>query len=124
MQISNAVKVVFTFAAVFAILAGCSSGGSQLTPSGLSAITSMPLDGRPAPDAAQRGIYVSSFSLDFQGGSTGTGQVWVYSGCNPTCALVGGPFPLFGQSGFGHLNHLSTRFATADYQRNQVDIYS
>jgi len=63
-------------------------------------------------------------SIDGEFASNGPGQVWVYSGCNPACTLVGGPFPLIGQSAFGHLNHLGNRFATADSQHNQIDVYS
>jgi hypothetical protein len=47
----------------------------------------------------------------------------VYSGCKPDCTLVGGPFPLQGQSVFGHLNHQSMTFAAADFQYGQIDVY-
>jgi hypothetical protein len=38
-------------------------------------------------------------SVDWAGGDAG--QLWVYSGCNPTCTLVGGPFPLQGNPACG-----------------------
>jgi len=47
----------------------------------------------------------------------------VYSGCNPVCTLIGGPFPLEGGAVFGHLNKGSSKFATGDYVNGQVDIY-
>jgi hypothetical protein len=55
--------------------------------------------------------------------SEASAQAYVYSGCNPVCKLVGGPFPLKGAAIYGHLNQDSSRFATADYQLGQVDIY-
>jgi hypothetical protein len=56
--------------------------------------------------------------------ANGTGQVWVYKGCNPACTVVGGPFPLNGESTYGHLNAKGNRFAVADIAYGQVDIYS
>jgi hypothetical protein len=49
--------------------------------------------------------------------------VYVYSGCNPACTMVGGPFALNGQAIYGHLNRQSMTFATADFQYGQVDVY-
>jgi hypothetical protein len=49
--------------------------------------------------------------------------LYVYSGCSPKCKKVGGPFPLQGASWYGHLNATSTRFAAADYEYGQVDVY-
>jgi hypothetical protein len=51
------------------------------------------------------------------------GQLYVYSGCNPTCTLLNGPQPLQGQSIFGHLDRSSMDFAAADFQYGQVDVY-
>jgi hypothetical protein len=53
----------------------------------------------------------------------GVSAVDVYSGCNPVCTLIGGPFPLEGDAVFGHLNKGSSRFATGDYVNGQVDLY-
>ncbi len=50
-------------------------------------------------------------------------QLWVYSGCNPTCNLVGGPFPLFGESVFGAVNGQSMAFMAGDFVNGQVDVY-
>ena len=47
----------------------------------------------------------------------------VYSGCKPKCKKIGGPFSLQGTSLYGHLNEDSSRFAAADYQYGQIDIY-
>jgi hypothetical protein len=55
--------------------------------------------------------------------SCSTPELYVYSGCNPRCKKVGGPFALHGTSWYGHLNANNTRFATADYEYGQVDVY-
>jgi hypothetical protein len=52
------------------------------------------------------------------------GQVWVYHGCDPGCTLVGGPFPMIGESVYGHLNAKGDRLAVADIAYGQVDIYA
>jgi hypothetical protein len=52
------------------------------------------------------------------------GQIWVYHGCNPGCRLIGGPFPMLGESVYGHLNPKGNRLAMADIAYGQVDIYS
>ena len=51
-----------------------------------------------------------------------TPVLYVYSGCNPTCKKIGGPFSLQGKSVYGHLNGNGTRFAAAD-ERGQIDVY-
>lgn len=56
--------------------------------------------------------------------ANGIGQIWVYRGCNPACTLVGGPFPMNGESVYGHLNAKGNRLAVADIAYGQVDIYS
>jgi hypothetical protein len=56
--------------------------------------------------------------------ANGVGQIWVYKGCNPACTLVGGPFPMNGESVYGHLNAKGDRLAIADVVYGQVDIYS
>jgi hypothetical protein len=63
-------------------------------------------------------------SVDFLGGSLG--QLWVYSGCNPACKVVGGPFPLKGNSRWGALNAKGTLFGTLETEfpyGGTVDIY-
>jgi hypothetical protein len=50
-------------------------------------------------------------------------QLWVYHGCNPACTLVGGPFPLVGESVFGTVNRQSMTFAANDFTNGQVDVY-
>jgi hypothetical protein len=57
-------------------------------------------------------------SLDYSGG-----KLWVYAGCDPTCAVVGGPFALRGDSVVGHLNEDATQFAAADFSNGDVDVY-
>jgi hypothetical protein len=56
--------------------------------------------------------------------SHSTPAVYIYLGCKPACKLIGGPFQLKGTAMYGHLNEDSTRFATADGQYNQVDVYT
>jgi hypothetical protein len=50
-------------------------------------------------------------------------QLWVYKGCNPACTVVGGPFPLEGESVFGTVNKQSMTFAATDSATGQVDVY-
>jgi hypothetical protein len=52
------------------------------------------------------------------------GALIVYSGCNPACTVVGGPFALHGEAFWGHLNQKSTQFATANYVAGEIDVYS
>jgi hypothetical protein len=52
------------------------------------------------------------------------GNVYVYSGCNPACTLVGGPFALNNVAVFGHLNKQSNRLAVASYVEGGIDVYS
>ncbi len=56
-------------------------------------------------------------------GVSGSSSLWVYRGCNPACSLVGGPFPLLGQSVFGHLNKQSMAFVAGDVEFGQLDVY-
>jgi hypothetical protein len=51
-------------------------------------------------------------------------SLYIYSGCNPSCKLVGGPFQLQGSSRGGHLDASSKQFVAADSQYDQLDIYS
>jgi hypothetical protein len=50
-------------------------------------------------------------------------NLYVYSGCNPTCTLVNGPQALWGQTIFGHLSRSSMEFAGADFQNGEIDMY-
>jgi hypothetical protein len=51
-------------------------------------------------------------------------RLYVYKGCNPTCSVVGGPFSLYGESVFGHLDKKSKHFIAADFEYGQEDVYS
>ena len=53
-----------------------------------------------------------------------TPALWVYKGCNPDCHVVGGPFPLQGDSFYGSLNEKGTELAIGDIAYGQVDVYS
>ncbi|MGA2760504.1 MAG: hypothetical protein ABSF08_09325 [Candidatus Cybelea sp.] len=50
--------------------------------------------------------------------------VSIYSGCNPGCTLVGGPFALKAQCFFGKLNAANTDFVTVNQTNGVVDFYS
>jgi hypothetical protein len=50
-------------------------------------------------------------------------QLWIYRGCNPRCHVVGGPFPLHGDTIFGHLNRTGTEWVGGDYQNGMLDVY-
>ncbi|MGB8908565.1 MAG: hypothetical protein WCC84_07420 [Candidatus Cybelea sp.] len=72
-------------------------------------------------------------SVDVIGGASGGGQLWVYSGCNPACTVVGGPFPLQGNPMQGALNGKGDTFGVMETngaiggnitQGGSVDIYA
>lgn len=50
-------------------------------------------------------------------------QVWVYSGCDPKCKLVGGPYPLMGIAVAGSLNHQAMTLAVGNRTTGAIDIY-
>ncbi len=66
----------------------------------------------------------------FTPGSSTISQMYVYSGCNPACTLVGGPFALTpggsktGGVLWGHLGRQNERFIAADYVLGQADIFA
>jgi hypothetical protein len=72
--------------------------------------------------------YDGGLDIDNQGHlvsiSSGDAKLYVYSGCDPTCSLVGGPFKLRGQPFYGHLNESSTRLAVGNSASNEIDVYS
>jgi hypothetical protein len=74
-----------------------------------------------------RNANVGGLDIDNQGNivsiSSYDAKVYVYSGCNPACKLVSGPFNLNGEAIFGHLNRQAMALATADFQYGQVDVY-
>lgn len=84
---------------------------------------------------AEPALAVTGYKNKFAGGldidnhgnlvsiSQGSSQVYVYSGCNPNCELVGGPFKLHGPAWYGHLDEKNTRFVAADYQYGEIDVY-
>jgi hypothetical protein len=51
-------------------------------------------------------------------------DVYIYSGCNPTCKVVGGPFALKGESFWGKLNQSNNQFTAVDRTDGLVDVYS
>jgi hypothetical protein len=102
----------YSGAATLTYFAGCAGAGVQA-----SGFTNVSFGGI---DLDKFGHLVT---IDILSGY-GDAAVDVYSGCNPVCTLIGGPFPLEGGGAvFGHLNKDSRRFATGDYINGQVDIY-
>ena len=51
-------------------------------------------------------------------------ELYVYKGCNPRCALVGGPFPLHNEAVYGHLDKRSLHLVAGDFALGQADVYS
>jgi hypothetical protein len=51
------------------------------------------------------------------------GNVSIYSGCNPACTLIGGPYLLNNVAVFGHLNKQSNQLAVASYVEGGIDVY-
>jgi hypothetical protein len=50
--------------------------------------------------------------------------VYIYSGCNPTCKVVGGPFSLKAESFFGKLNEANSDYVAIDRTDGVADVYS
>ncbi len=50
-------------------------------------------------------------------------QVWVYSGCNPACTVVGGPYALLGEAVAASLNHQAMTLAVGDRTTGAVDVF-
>lgn len=92
--------------------AGCSGSGQEAT--GYENV------GYGGLDFDRKGNLVA-MSYDI---SSKVSTLYVYSGCNPACKLVGGPFSLLGTTIAGNLNAGSTKFAAADSEYGQVDVYS
>ena len=93
--------------ATLTYFAGCSGGGQATT--------------------GFANTYYGGLDIDANGNLVSidafTPAIRVYSGCNPACTLVGGPFPLLNDAVFGHLNKQSMTFATGDYALGQIDVY-
>ena len=51
-------------------------------------------------------------------------DVYIYSGCDPNCTVVGGPFALKGESFWGKLNQSNNQFTAVDRTDGLVDVYS
>jgi hypothetical protein len=63
-------------------------------------------------------------SIDHKAGDGG--ELWVYSGCDPACTVVGGPFRLEGTPFFGALNEKGDKFGVMESAAptgGTVDIY-
>lgn len=75
-----------------------------------------------------RNAYYGGLDIDIHGNLVSLSyydkRLYVYKGCNPACKLVGGPFTLYGQATFGHLNAYATKFVTGDYEYGQIDVYA
>lgn len=51
-------------------------------------------------------------------------QIWLYSGCNPACNLVAGPFPLMNLAVWCSLNKQSMTLACGAPDAGEVDVYA
>ena len=68
--------------------------------------------------------YGNLLAIDYEG--AGTGELWVYSGCDPACSVVGGPFALRGNPLFASLNAKGDTLAVTDFAfpyTGIVDVY-
>lgn len=97
-------------AATLTYFAGCTGGGVQAT-------------GFMNVDYGGLQIDKNGNLVSVDKNPNGTSQLWVYSGCNPACTLVGGPFPLQGLSVFGAVNGQSMAFLAGDQGNAAADIY-
>jgi len=93
-------------AATLTYFAGCTGSGQQATGYQNSYFGGLDID--------KGGNLVSLSAYD--------SKVYVYSGCNPACRLVGG-YTLKNSAAFGHLNRKSTTFAVAALFVGQIDVY-
>jgi len=83
--------------------------------------------GSGAAASGWQNTYFGGLDIDANGNLVAvdafTPAVRVYSGCNPACTLVGGPFPLLNDAVFCHLNKQSMTLACGDYALGQIDVY-
>lgn len=74
-----------------------------------------------------KNTYYGGLTIDNKGNLISidlSGSIYVYSGCNPACTVVGGPFSTQGESLFGGLNKESNQFVVGDYEDTQADVYT
>lgn len=93
--------------ATLTYFAGCAGGGTAATGFSNSSFGGLDIDNKGNIVAADL-----------------AGQIWVYSGCNPACSVVGGPFSQHGTSVFGHLNEQSMAYAMGDFANGEIDVYT
>jgi hypothetical protein len=57
---------------------------------------------------------------------TSPSDLRIYSGCNPACTSVGGPFPLKSTAEYGHLDESSNKFIASEgtLSYGKLDVYS
>jgi hypothetical protein len=93
--------------ATLTYFAGCTGSGQQATGYENSSYGGLDID--------KNGnlVSISAFSS----------QLYVYSGCNPACTLVGGPYTMQGEAVFGHLNKQSMTFCAGDFLNGAMDVY-
>jgi hypothetical protein len=74
-----------------------------------------------------KNTYYGGLTIDNKGNLISvdlSGSIYVYSGCNPACTVVGGPFGTEGDSLFGGLNKKADQFVVGDYADTQADVYT
>lgn len=105
--------------ATLTYFAGCAGGGVQAT-------------GYMNVDYGGLSIDKNGNLVSVDKNPSGISQLWVYSGCNPACTLVGGPFPLSGScpsgtsvctSVFGAVNSQSMTFVTGTRTSGSANVY-
>jgi hypothetical protein len=94
--------------ATLTYFAGCTGGGTAATGFLNSSYGGLDID--------NKGNLVS---IDYA-----SSKLYVYSGCNPACTVVGGPFSLHSEVIFGHLNKQSMTFAAGSFLDGAVDVYT
>jgi hypothetical protein len=74
-----------------------------------------------------RNVYYGGLDIDSKGNIVAVDAfaryLWIYRGCNPACHLVGGPFPLHGDTFYGHMNRAGTLWVGGDYENGMLDVY-
>ncbi len=76
----------------------------------------------PAGQSSYGGLFVDN-SGNIGSFDSFNSMLFVYSGCNPTCGLVG-KFALQGQSFYGNLNGSGYKLAVGDESNGSVDVYN
>ncbi|HEY6485878.1 MAG TPA: hypothetical protein VIX83_05815 [Candidatus Cybelea sp.] len=101
---------------------------AKTTGSGAALIYWKGCKGSGAVATGFKGTYYGGIELDNKGNLLIIDDMamttTVYSGCNPKCKVVGGPFALKGESFFGKLTQDNSEYMAVDRTDGLVDVYS